>query len=168
MTLAFSTQLNKVPTYFVPKILDGLYFNLLIDKEQYSNLSLNFGGAKKHQDLWKKEHILKIHTIRVDEKNNWKEGNLIHFVINNRTKNRYQFAPVVKCISTQKIKIHYWHNTKTEEFDLPEVYIDDKVLRKKQIEALAINDGFENSKAFFAYFNTNFTGKIIHWTNTRY
>ena len=29
----------------------------------------------------------------------------IHFNINVRTKNQFQFAPVIKCVSTQKIEI---------------------------------------------------------------
>lgn len=165
MTLAFSQYINNNRTYFCHKILTGLSINNLIEKQAYRDYcNLN----TKVIDISLNCLLPKIHTIRVDEKNKWKSGNLIHFVINNRTKNRYQFAPVVKCISTQKIKIHYFYNKKTENFDLPEVYVNGKKLTKKKVEILAINDGFENSKAFFAYFNTNFTGKIIHWTNTKY
>src|SRR5699024_2081987 len=51
------------------------------------------------------DHIPKIHTIRHDEKDRWKPGMKIHPIINNRTKNRFQFAPVVECQSVQKIKI---------------------------------------------------------------
>ena len=47
----------------------------------------------------------KKHTIRKDEKDRWKVGNDIHFVINNRTKNRFQFAPITKVKSIQIIKI---------------------------------------------------------------
>jgi hypothetical protein len=47
----------------------------------------------------------KIHTIRTDYPHKWKSGNKIHFVINNRTKNRFQFAPVIPCTRTQDIQI---------------------------------------------------------------
>ena len=33
---------------------------------------------------------------------------------------------------------------------------------------LAINDGFESLKHFFEYFNEDFEGKIIHWTDLKY
>lgn len=166
MTLAFSTQLNGKPTFFVTKILTGLYFKHIVTYNEC------FDFAKKYFD--KNDEALKIgmppkiHTIRHDEKDRWKAGMNIHFVINNRTKNRYQFAPVVKCTSVQEINIVYWYNPKTEMFDKPEVYIDKKVLNKTKLEALALNDGFDSVKDFFAYFKTNFNGKIIHWTNTRY
>lgn len=170
MTLAFSTQLNKKATYFVEKILFGLHTNKLIEfselgylfDEYYSKFKPYFEGTITNT------FAPKIHTIRHDEKERWKAGNDIHFVINNRTPNRYQFAPVVKCISVQEINIVYWYNPKTEMFDKPTVYIDKKVLTKKEVEQLAINDGFDNTQAFFEYFDTSFNGKIIHWTNTKY
>ena len=167
MTLAFSTQLNKKPTYFVDKILVGLKENKIIDYNEFSYLQSEHIN-KPFVTVCFSYPNPKIHTIRADEKDRWKAGMDIHFVINNRTKNRYQFAPIVKCISTQEINIVYWYNPKTEMFDKPNIYIDGKVLSKKQIELLAINDGFENSTAFFAYFNTSFNGKLIHWTNTKY
>lgn len=110
----------------------------------------------------------KIHTIRQDIKNKWKPGNKIHFVINNRTKNRYQFAPTIVCTSTQQIIIKYFYNGKTEQFDLPTVLIDGKEKKGKQLLELANNDGFDTVEDFFAYFKTDFTGKIIHWTNFKY
>lgn len=165
MTLAFSTQLNKKPTFFVEKIKKGLLDNHIMfykDDRKYIGELLEMAFSKKPM------YCPKIHTIRHDENERWKAGMDIHFVINNRTKNRYQFAPVVKCVSVQEINIVYWYNPKTEMFDKPEVYIDKKVLNKTKLEALALNDGFDSVKDFFAYFNTNFNGKLIHWTNTKY
>lgn len=168
MTLAFSTQLNKKPTFFVEKINIGLLGKKLIEYQKfieyvdkYYSTFLNYEAPINHV-------LPKLHTIRHDEHERWKAGMNIHFVINNRTPNRYQFAPVIKCTSVQEINIVYWYNPKTEQFDKPAIYIDKKVLSKKQVEQLAVNDGFDNTEAFFAYFNTNFNGKIIHWTNTRY
>jgi hypothetical protein len=101
----------------------------------------------------------KLHTIREDKYNRWKPGNDIHFVINDRTRNREQFLPLVKCISTQKIKII----AKTCE-----VFVDNYPLSINAIKLLAINDGFTSVAEFFAYFNTDFTGKLIHWTHLKY
>lgn len=170
MTLAFSQILNGKPTYFCEKILRGLevyknissvecskYFTVLCSKTKYENLLPDFIVP-----------IQKIHTIRQDEKNKWKAGNLIHFVINNRTKNRFQFAPVVKCVSTQNFYIHWFYSVKTQKFDSPCVWVDHKIIRGEKLLQLAQNDGFDTVEDFFKYFNTNFTGKLIHWTNTKY
>lgn len=101
----------------------------------------------------------KLHTIREDKTDRWKPGNDIHFVINDRNKNREQFLPTVKCVSTQKIEI----------IAKPcMVIVDDIVLSIDATRLLAINDGFTSVAEFFAYFNTDFTGKIIHWTNLKY
>ena len=36
------------------------------------------------------------------------------------------------------------------------------------LRELAKNDGFESVEDFFAYFNKDFKGKIIHWTDLQY
>ena len=38
----------------------------------------------------------------------------------------------------------------------------------KNIKLLTKNDGFESVESFFEYFNENFRGKIIHWTEFTY
>ena len=107
----------------------------------------------------------KLHTIRVDESNRWKTGMDIHFVINNRTPQRFQFAPVVKCTGDQKIEILYsFPDNLLSAF--PRVFVDGVWL--PDATQLAINDGFNSVEDFFAWFNKDFTGKIIHWTDLRY
>jgi len=119
----------------------------------------------------------KIHTIRADKKNRWKAGNKIHFVINNRTKDYFQFAPVLECRSVQEIEI-IWGKPENPLFDV-RVYIDQKLFyqriggvssafRRLQMEELAQLDGFDSVEDFFKWFSTDFKGKIIHWTNFRY
>lgn len=165
MTLGFSTQwpkqmdkLTGKPTYFVEKttncLKDVLSDHLPI---KYKPESYNLCAS------WEVNN--KLHSIREDKSNRWKAGNDIHFVINNRTPERFQFAPVVKCISVQKIEIKHvdddgfpWAN--------PVVYIDGKWFT--EVEILAKNDGFESVDQFFAWFNKDFTGKIIHWTDLKY
>lgn len=41
-------------------------------------------------------------------------------------------------------------------------------LKRSQIEELAMNDGFESVDQFFAWFNKDWKGKIIHWTDLKY
>ncbi len=170
MTLAFSTVLNKVPTFFVDKIQLGLVNIKLITYPDFVEIVSKYDSYNLFYQLEKsKPHVKqKIHTIRRDEFNRWEAGNKIHFVINNRTPQRYQFAPVVKCTSTQEINIVYWYNPKTQAFDSPKTYVDGKELDNTVLLKLATNDGFDSISDFYAYFKGSFNGKIIHWTNTKY
>lgn len=158
MTLGFSTHINENPTYFVEKILSGLHghqdfkgFNL---SEKY-NIDLDIVESCKD----------KITTIREDSNNRWKAGNKIHFVIFNRTPNRYQFYPVVKCTSIQEIWISPF--SKTFRIWREELESWDK-MSPEVIEQIAYNDGFNSLKDFWNYFDREFAGKIIHWTETKY
>lgn len=166
MVLAFTEKINNKPTYFVEKIWQHFPCEFTADVfENYIDGLPNF-----HEDAV--DFIPKLHTIRRDASNRWKAGNKIHFTINNRTKNSFQFAPVVHCISTQKIEIKY------EEYILEDltktrgikVLIDEKEIQNnpEKLDALIKNDGFSSRKDFFEYFNEDFTGKIIHWTNLKY
>ncbi|MFA7326296.1 MAG: ASCH domain-containing protein [Candidatus Kapaibacterium sp.] len=102
----------------------------------------------------------KIHTIREDKPGRWKAGNIIHFATGIRTKEYNQFHEG-KCKSTQKIVISYSHPR-------PCIYIDDKVFWDFEAEKVALNDGFDSLEDFFKWFNKDFTGKIIHWTDYKY
>tara|TARA_R110002126_G_scaffold251055_3_gene394053 strand:+ start:2333 stop:2857 length:525 start_codon:yes stop_codon:yes gene_type:complete len=106
----------------------------------------------------------KLHTIRQDATNRWKEGNDIHFYINVRKRNMFNFAPVVKVKSVQIIQIKH----SGERWRMPWVMIDGSLQTAVEIKQLAINDGFETVEQFFTWFNEDFTGKIIHWTNLKY
>lgn len=149
MTLSFKTKWpNGEPTYFPEKIMKSIGYHTL-----------------GHQfDLKVSKNCKpKIHSIREDKPNRWKAGNNIHPVIGNRTKNRFQFAPVIPCVSVQKIKIKY--NKKGAFLNIT---IDGKVISFNTIKQLAYNDGFESPRQFLNWFNSDFTGKIIHWTNHKY
>lgn len=160
MILSFSQTLNNQRTLFVEKITQGLYTN-----PATKALMQAYEWPKKESwsYIWSCRNDLndKLHTIRIDEKNRWHAGRLIHFVINNRSKNHWQFAPVLPCISTQKIEM-VWRN------GVFLVFIEGKLLNNEQTLQLALNDGFESEEEFRSYFNTDFTGKIIHWTNLKY
>uniref|UniRef100_F4C441 Uncharacterized protein n=1 Tax=Sphingobacterium sp. (strain 21) TaxID=743722 RepID=F4C441_SPHS2 len=183
MTLGFSQQINGKPNYFAEKIWlsilegnfpDEIKFQYDLFYKEYAN---KFG---KHWDAIDFYLIKgKAHTIRHDPQDRWKAGKIIHPVINNRTTNRFQFAPAILCISTQKIKI-VWG---LEGQRFAKVYIDDHYIgiyneksgtffemydKIGSLSALAQNDGFDSVKDFFAYFNQDFEGKIIHWNDLKY
>lgn len=78
----------------------------------------------------------------------------------------FRFAPVLPVVRVQKIEIVY---DKVFGKNLhPNVLIDNVRLQLMRLDELALNDGFNNVQDFFAYFNEDFTGKLIHWTNLKY
>ena len=180
MTLSFSTHWPKhmgewagQPNYFPEKIIAGLDLSIIrkctlndLLAEVVNPTDAEFMNGSTNPNYG---HKPKLHTIRHDPHGRWKAGMKIHPVINNRTKNRFQFSPVIKCVSVQSIEIT---KSKLLEYGyaakIPLVYIDDVLLESDDLEKLAINDGFPTLKAFFAYFNEDFQGKIIHWTDLKY
>lgn len=124
--------------------------------------------------------VPKLHTIRQDKNNRWKPGTMIDFFINARRKNMFRFAPRIPVVSVQKIQIVY-EKANPKDLDCVSVYIDDKLFYREydnripdsfehyeNMMQLAHNDGFENIVDFFNWFNKDFTGKIIHWTDLKY
>ena len=77
------------------------------------------------------------------------------------------------CSRIEKIEFHWWKPENKELYPNPfddienerycDVYINGEVLMAEVVEALAINDGFENSLEFFKFFNDDFVGKMIFW-----
>ncbi len=190
MNLSFSTkwstQMNALagkPTHFVEKIWAGLLLN-----EELLNMPSNEAleylyACEKNIHGWVEPvdfiEVPKLTTIREDIHDRWKAGNKIHFVINNRTKDRFQFAPVLRVKSVQKIEIFNYTNSSKSliqysalendcTYRIYSVLIDGKQLRSEQVDRLAINDGFPSVEAFFNFFDKDFSGKIIHWTDLRY
>lgn len=188
MTLGFSTKINGKPNYFIEKIWSGfthfagdtewlcLYNNYKI----YHKVDLGKPWDEEYPSI-NRGNKPKLHTIRQDPSNRWRAGMDIHFVINNRTKNRFQFAPVVKCVRVQTIEIE-WVDLGTFLGREVRVFVDStKVIGKfnendkycldgigRSLEDLATNDGFDSVEDFFKYFNNDFKGKLIHWTNLKY
>jgi hypothetical protein len=180
---------NGKPTYFIPKIWESIsegnnwFFyetekikndyleqhckNNLIDnilhKSLLEQIEADLFGKFEYTPV-----IPKYHTIR--KGNRWKAGMKIHFAINNRSKNYFQFAPVIEAKFVQKITINKF-------LDGINIYIDDDFylsqLDKGMLEEFAKNDGFDTFKDFIDFFFPNdssgeFEGQIIHWTNLRY
>ena len=160
MILAFKQKLNGKPSYFVEKIWQSLPTKLALDSNYFIGglMRKNYKFSDDAYDM-----PPKLHTIRKDSSNRWKAGNDIHFTINSRQPNQFQFAPVVKCISVQTIEI------KNIFCDRYCVKINGRKLKKKEVKELAINDGFKNSDDFWNYFEySDFQGKLIHWTDLKY
>lgn len=106
----------------------------------------------------------KIHSIREDAHDRWHAGRSIQMATGVRTLDYNCFA-VHQCISTQKITI----TTKScMGYRGPCIKIDGMRLSALQMHDLAVADGFDNVLQFFDWFNTDFTGKIIHWTSLNY
>lgn len=180
MTLAFSTHINGQLTHFVEKIWAGLISQTSLTRFEYRHYNerhlCDFGSEMSDHDA--PSIHTKLHTIRKDEKDRWKEGQNIHMVIHNRTPKRFQFAPVVKCVSVQEIEIQYHDKPLGER--IATVHIDGQqygtaiwkdcklIHNSSRLDSLVANDGFESVNDFFEYFNKDFTGKIIHWTNLKY
>jgi hypothetical protein len=83
----------------------------------------------------------------------------------------FRFAPVLPVVSVQKIEITWLgflnHFRPWVKVDGKSIYTLDQIDLNKMLQ-LANNDGFDTIEDFFAYFNKDFTGKIIHWTDWRY
>lgn len=172
MILSFKTKIENKPTYFVKKIVLGLERVGLISICKASELLLI-----PISEIRSSAEFSKLHTMREDKNNRWKAGNKIDFFINARQKDMFRFAPVLPVVSIQKVEM-IWYG---DEIKLVNIYIDGECYvqnygiefnssnqRQERMEQLAKNDGFDSVEEFLNYFNTNFTGKIIHWTDFKY
>lgn len=160
MTLNFDTKINYQPTQFVDKILAGLFKNKLITDVEFNSYRSQY-LEKNYPFIFNLEP--KTHTIIKDESDKWGNGAEIHFTIKDGTKNRFQFAPVTPCISTQTIEIKNIFN------DRHAVFVNRLRLLDREIDKLAKNEGFNSTDDFWNYYYyQDFQGKIIHWTNFKY
>lgn len=78
----------------------------------------------------------------------------------------FRFAPVLPVVSVQEIEIVYdkMFGKKLH----PDVLIDGVRLHPMKLDELALKDGFDTVEDFLAYFDIDFKGKIIHWTELKY
>lgn len=184
MILPFSTQINGKPSEFVSKIWIGIEYKF--SEFNYKGNRL-FNFPKEYIECGQKGLLTfqrqkpKIHTIREDKKDRWKVGTKIDFFINVRQKNMFRFAPVLQVVCIQKIKIRWY--SPSDETKTARIYIDDKsfacaiwhkgkednpIYTGKGFLKFCQNDGFDTIDDFFKYFDKDFEGKLIHWTDKRY
>lgn len=185
MNLSFSENINGAPSFFVQKILHGLYemctnndelFQFLWFKpEDIIKLADNYDTRLIRESRMDEIRYLdtvapKIHTLREDKSNLWKVGTKIHFIINGcGQKNRYQFAPILHVACVEKAKIRWLESAMGR---IVEIYFNDILYGRSLlsdvnnhtcISDLARNDGFDSAEAFCEYFKKGFEGKLIHW-----
>ena len=160
MILSFKTEINGKPTYFVEKIFKNF------KKTEFCFSKTSDINKFKISDFFYLVKIPKIHTIREDKNDRWKAGNKIDFFINARTKAMFRFAPIVSVVSIQKIEIIYDKNFGKSIF--PSIIIDGNKLHPEKVDILSQNDGFDTVEEFLQFFNEDFSGKIIHWTDLKY
>jgi len=162
------------PTWFREKILAGA----------------GYATTETHPLRQLLNHILepKIHTIRPG--NRWRAGMPIQMAYGVRTKNYQQFNKGIpeleKVVSVQHVKIT-WVGAKDPETYWPKIEVDGNVIgytraMKKIVAGLPIivttdktkviefvhNDGFDSITDFCRWFNKDFEGQIIHFTDLRY
>lgn len=166
MTLGFKqyfpwhTEKNPAPTNFREKIIERLHEN------------------QPNPIVW----TPKIHTMRADPTNRWKAGRKIEMVyrgagykiIDHFNKGIPELGA---CTGVQSIhikhyddgqvhisidnKIFFWGSLVHEKFATKEEYL-------VNINSLVKNDGFNSIEDFFRWFNKDWSGKLIHWTDFRY
>lgn len=114
-------------------------------------------------------HGYKKHTIRIDKCGRWHAGRKIHHCYGVRTKYFSNFFNNT-CSGTQNIEIYHRSGGVFVKIDGSHFY-DSININYKNINnmlELARNDGFETIEDFFKWFNIDYKGKIIHWTDLRY
>lgn len=164
------TEKNPAPTYFREKILCGAGYAVGQDDDTkkewiYKPKDYALEFIKKVANI-----TPKLHTIRAG--NRWKAGDKIHMAYGSRTKNYQQFnkgipeLQIVKSVQSIKIKITEFE-FQGKPMVLPHIFIDDKDMIQKT-DVIAANDGFSSVAEFGTWFNVNFEGQIIHWTDLRY
>jgi uncharacterized protein YqfB (UPF0267 family) len=114
------------------------------------------GFKKRFVEKWLSGQ--KKHTIREDKNNRWKAGRVAQFATGVRTK-LYNCFMVRTCQSVQLIEI-------SREYGF--VKIDGILLPPLRHKELVLNDGFDSVDDFYLWFNKDFYGKIIHFTDLKY
>ena len=114
---------------------------------------------------------VKVHTIRADKGNRWYIGTKIHFWLGNPRNTRgkvkpYQFG-VGEVSRVETIRMDF---ACAEDWQQDAVYIADDIKLKtaEELNALAVNDGFESwsqMKHWFVNDGGQYFGKIIFWKN---
>jgi hypothetical protein len=112
----------------------------------------------------------KIHTIREDRGYRWRPGMKIHLSTGIRTKH-YRCFHETECVSIQPITIKHGPGDQVSVFISGLKFYHQMgalILNFDGMEQLAKNDGFEGVNDFFRWFDKDFQGRIIHWTDLKY
>jgi len=197
MILGFKQKFaDGTPTYFREKILVGID-RPEVKAYSFGNKGLEiipFGNAgTRTYKVWESSekgfiHVQdlvlhpKLHTFREDPHDRWKAGMSIQMVYRGP---KYSIADhfnkgipeLEKCKSIQKIgmkwsirkealKIFIDHKLFAVIPCAGNVHVNEPFLSNGVL--LAHNDGFDNTRLFVNWFNKDWQGKIIHFTDLRY
>jgi len=177
MTLKYQREINGKQTHFPEKIIRSLHISEPKKMTHYDLLCEVIPENEQLNIHEFQELNPKLHTIRKDDKERWEVGTPIHSKIwegKPYHSPQYQFIPIVPVKAIQKIEIIEMIMTQTDycyqkkDSTIFKVQIDGITLSENEIRQLAINDGFDDSEAFFDYFKDGFKGVIIHWTDLKY
>lgn len=116
---------------------------------------------------------VKIHSIRVDEKNRWKGFRVIHFKAWSGKGYRSSMIDIIERKSMQSTQRVFMS---IEPDGLHMTVGTHELFGRHEKEEFAINDGFKDWNAFEDYFyplvekmeDQTYTAKLIHWTDKRY
>jgi hypothetical protein len=114
-------------------------------------------------------HGTKVLTIRDDKNGRWKPGMIMHMYTGGRFSKEYHQFDEKICLSTQRVFMTYTH--------ILEITVGNtELFGYNEREKFAKEDGFENLKAFEAWWipeikknaGQELSRKVIHWTALRY
>lgn len=168
-TVGFSQILNEKPSFFVDLVWQGI-----LEGEACTSVPFTANGRLesfyrhyrdyfqtfgKNWDAAAINYSPKLHTIRSNKNGYYKKGMFLHPVVNNRSKNRFQFAPVLKCTGTQRIHM--------EGEDL---FVDFKRVNRGVAKTISRIDGFPLLHEFIQWMKDNDDGNlvIVHWSKLKY
>lgn len=176
MQLKFSTKfpaskpgLKGKETRFAEKIIKSLdNKRSKINADEFKTV-MNWMVVNKKFDFpyyvaLAKDYIGKIHTMREDKIGKWNEGDQIDMMMNDGLKEFFRLLPPVLCKGIQRVKIEYFMGCG----NYPNLYVDGHLLSNEQYEQFTKNDGFDSVEDFCLYFDKDWKGKLIHWTNFKY
>ena len=158
-------ELEGKPTYFPEKVLASLVDSYpAIDWEKFAN---DIDKVYQPYECTLGDYNPKHHTIRENKKDRYSNNVALQpFIWAGKPYRspQFYFSPKIECVSTQIIQIRH----SGEKWRMPWVMVDGFIKTAPEIEVIARNDGFDSTKDFFKWFDADFTGDIIHWTNLKY
>jgi hypothetical protein len=116
---------------------------------------------------------IKIHTIRLDEKNRWKGFKVIHF---KAWSGKGYRSPMIDIIERKSMHGHQHVFMSINEGHLRITINMTQLFSYAEKNEFAIKEGFDNWQDFENYFypivdkmkDQCYSGKLIHWTDKRY
>jgi len=165
MIIGYKTKFkNGTPTNFVDRIMcERKKHTIRLGFRWKAGIKIQMATGVRTKDYWCFNNI-----------NNWKL--LTGLTVVYEDKNGNQFFAMVKdfdkiqvCTGVQSIQIDNNDRLGKRVFVSRE---SDPILNfqltEHEIAKLAWNDGFDSVSDFWNYFNEDFYGQIIHWTDLRY